>query len=72
MSKYPICKSCGAKMTEYDGCAWYTCPECGDSVRDNGNGSSTWSNEIFGGGNKQHKSDFELADFCHGGDLMED
>lgn len=72
MSKYPICKSCGAKMTEYDGWAWYTCPECGDAVRDNGDGSWTWQNEIFGGGSKHHKSDFELADFCRGGDLTED
>lgn len=33
MSKYPTCKTCGTKMTEFDGWAWYTCPECGNSVK---------------------------------------
>jgi len=72
MSDYPICKSCGAKMTEYDGCSWYTCPECGQAIRDNGNGSWTWKDEVFGHGSKRHNSDFDLADFCRGGDLSED
>lgn len=45
--KYPICNSCGASMTEFDGWAWYTCPECGNSVRII-DGETTWHNEIFG------------------------
>lgn len=68
---YPACKTCGADMTELDGWAWYTCPECGDKVRII-EGKSTWYNEIFGNGKKQHRSDYELADFCRGGDLTED
>jgi predicted RNA-binding Zn-ribbon protein involved in translation (DUF1610 family) len=72
MRDYPICKSCGSKMTEYDGCSWYTCPKCGQAIRDNENGSWTWRDEIFGRESKHHNSDFELADFCRGGDLSED
>ncbi len=68
---YPICKSCGALMTEFDDWAWYTCPECGDSVRII-DGKEMWHDEIFGKGKKEHHTDFELADFCHGGDLSED
>ena len=68
---YPTCKSCGSKMTEFDGCAWFTCPSCGNSVRII-DGSETWHDEIFNKGTNSHKSDFELADFCHGGDLTED
>ena len=30
---YPTCDMCGSKMTEFDGWAWYTCPECGNMVR---------------------------------------
>lgn len=71
VGKYPTCKSCGEKMTEFDGWAWYTCPNCGDRVRII-EGKETWHNEIFGKGTKQHHSDFELADFCRGGDLTED
>lgn len=52
MNNYPICKSCGKEMTEYDGCSWYACPECGQAVRDNGNGSWTWRDEIFKQGTK--------------------
>ena len=69
--KYPTCKTCGAKMTGFDGWAWYTCPECEDKVRII-EGKETWYDEIFGRGKKQHHSDFELADFCRGGDLTED
>lgn len=71
MNDFPICKTCGAKMTEFDGWAWYTCPECGDMVRII-DGTTTWHDEIFKPGTKEHHSDFELADFCHGGDLTED
>lgn len=69
--QYPTCKTCGAKMTGFDGWAWYTCPECEDKVRII-EGKETWYDEIFGRGKKQHHSDFELADFCRGGDLTED
>lgn len=67
---YPDCDMCGTEMTEFDGCWWYTCPECGNRVRRNSNG--TWTRAIFGHDSKYHKSDFELADFCRGGDLTED
>ena len=69
--KYPICKTCGTTMTGFDGWAWYTCPECEDKVRIIED-KETWYDEIFGKGKKQHHSDFELADFCRGGDLTED
>lgn len=29
----PICDMCGTLMTEFDGWAWHTCPECGNMVR---------------------------------------
>lgn len=70
-NKFPTCKSCDTKMTEFDGWAWYTCPYCGDKVRII-DGNETWYDEIFGTGKKQHNSDYELADFCRGGDLSED
>lgn len=72
MDEYPICKSCGAKMTIFDGVAWYTCPECGNSVRIIGE-VITWEDEIFR--NKKSNddgSDFDIADLCHGGDLTDD
>ena len=73
---FPTCKTCGAEMTKFDGWACYTCPECEDWVRII-DGTETWRCEIFGDGiygkgKKQHYSDFELADFCRGGDLTED
>lgn len=71
MDKFPICKTCGSTMSKFDGWAWYTCPYCGDSVKII-DGTKMWCNEIFGDGNKQHRSDFELADFCRGGDLSDD
>lgn len=71
MSNYPICKTCGSEMTKFDGWAWYTCPECGDSVRII-DGAEMWHDEIFDKGIKEHHSDFELADFCRGGDITED
>ena len=71
MSNYPTCKTCGAEMTEFDGWAWYTCPVCGDKVRII-DGQTKWYNEMFNQGGKEHCSDFELADFCRGGDLTED
>ena len=59
-------------MTEFDGCAWYTCPECGDSVRIT-DGNEMWHDQIFNNnGKKEFYSDYELADFCRGGELSED
>ena len=68
---YPICNACGAAMTKFDGCWWYTCPECGNRVRSHDDGSWSWESEIFTTGTKEHHSDFERADFCRGGDLTE-
>lgn len=69
---FPVCDSCGARMTEFDGCWWYTCPNCGNRVRSNDDGTQTWARDIFSAGSKSLNSDFELADFCRGGDLTED
>ena len=66
-----MCRTCGFKMTEFDGWAWYACSNCGDSVRIIDD-KETWRNEIFKEGRKKNYSDFGLADFCHGGDLTED
>ena len=68
--KYPICKTCGAKMTDFDGWAWYRCPDCGDAVRIIG-GEEVWQNEIFDQSKGRDYSDFELADLCRGGELTE-
>lgn len=68
---YPTCNACGSLMTQFDDWAWYTCPVCGNRVRIIGD-KVTWYEDIFGTGKKQHYSDYELADFCHGGDLSED
>lgn len=68
---YPTCDLCGNSMTEFDGWAWYTCPECGNRVRIIDD-SIAWEREVFKKGSKKHNSDFALADFCHGGDLSED
>ncbi len=43
----PICDMCGAQMTEFDGWAWHTCPECGNAVRII-DGEVIWQREIFG------------------------
>lgn len=45
---YPTCDCCGSKMTEFDGCWWFTCPECGNRVRKNDDGSWNRENEVFG------------------------
>lgn len=71
VGKYPTCKTCGAEMTIFDNWAWYTCPECENKVRII-EGNEAWREDLFGNGKKQHYSDFDLADFCHGGDLTED
>lgn len=68
---FPTCKTCGSLMTGFDGWAWYTCPDCGNKVRII-DGVVKWYDEIFRTGKKQHYSDYELADFCRGGDLSED
>ncbi len=28
----PICDMCGTLMTNFDGWAWHTCPNCGNAV----------------------------------------
>ena len=53
-SEYPVCDCCGSSMTEFDGCWWYSCPECGNSVKKNGDGSFTWQREIFGQSSKSN------------------
>ena len=68
---YPNCRTCGAKMTDFDDWAWYACPECGDKVRII-DGEETWYDDVFKKDKKEFYSDFELADFCRGGDLTED
>ena len=45
---YPTCDLCGEKMTEFDGWAWYTCPNCGNMVRILEDGTTTWERELFG------------------------
>lgn len=60
MKGYPTCKTCGMLMTE-----------CGNRVKII-DGSVTWYDEIFGENEKEHYSDFDLADFCRGGYLTED
>lgn len=69
---YPTCNACGEKMTGFDGDMWYTCKECGNRVRKNDDGTWTWYEEIFHTGSKEFKSDYQLADFCHGWGLSED
>lgn len=70
--KYPKCSTCGAKMSKFDGVAWYTCPECGNAIRKNSDGTWSLKSDLFKSGKKKHTSDFDLADFCRGGDLTED
>lgn len=45
--KYPVCNKCGTTMTEFDGWAWYTCPNCDNSVRIL-DGKVIGQDEIFG------------------------
>ena len=68
---FPTCKTCETKMTEFDGWAWYTCPECGNKVRIIDE-IETWYDDIFKVGTKSIDSDYALADLCRGGDLTED
>ena len=42
----PICDMCGSLMTGFDGWAWHTCPECGNSVRII-DGEVKWEREIL-------------------------
>lgn len=46
-SKYPICNMCGSEMTDFDGVDWYTCPECGNMIKDYGDGEWIWVNDLF-------------------------
>ena len=70
-AEYPICEG-GCELTDFDGCWWYTCPECGSRIKSNEDGSWTWASEIFQTGTKEITSDFELANISRGGDLTED
>lgn len=69
--QFPKCKNCNTDMTDFDGVSWYTCRDCGDSVRII-DGEKTSYSEIFKNGKKEHSTDFSLADFCRGGDITED
>lgn len=68
---FPDCKACGSKMTIFDNWAWYTCPMCGNKVRIIDD-EIIWYDEMFRQGTKEHNSDYDLADFCRGGNLSED
>lgn len=46
-SKYPICNMCGSEMTDFDGVDWYTCPECGNMIKDYGDGEWIWVNDLL-------------------------
>ncbi len=71
MDNYPICEVCGEKMTEFDGFMWYTCPECG-YITDTCEEETPYADEVIKPKKRRHYSDFELADFCRGGELTED
>ena len=70
MSAEHYCDICGKKMKRTAKCEFY-CKACDNTIFD-------WSLKYAkeeGEENKPHKehhSDFELADFCRGGDLTED
>lgn len=51
----------------------WTCTKCGYD-NDVTNENIFWGNKENGAmsATKEHKTDFELADFCRGGDLTED
>ena len=63
MSAEHYCDICGRKMKRTAKCEFY-CKKCDNTIFDWG-----LMNEDPP---KEHKSDFEFADFCRGGDLSED
>lgn len=70
MSTEHYCEKCGRKMKRTARCEFY-CKNCDNTIFD-------WSlkyskeDEYENKSYKEHHSDFELADFCRGGDLTED
>ena len=65
MSEEHYCNNCGKKMKRTAKCEFY-CKACDNTIFD-------WSLKYDGSERKrEHRSDFELADFCRGGDLSED
>ena len=65
MSKH-YCDQCGKPMKRTAKCEFY-CKACDNTIFD-----FSLQYEDGGSKKKEHKSDFELADFCRGGDLTED
>lgn len=64
MSKH-FCDKCGKEMERTAKCEFY-CRDCDNTIFD-------FSLQYEGESKqKRHMSDFELADFCRGGDLTED
>lgn len=59
------CDKCGKQMKRTAQCEFY-CSKCDNTIFDF---SLKYENSEK---RKSHKSDFELADFCRGGDLSED
>ena len=59
------CDKCGKEMERTAKCEFY-CADCDNTIFD----FSLQAQD--NGKKKQHSSDFELADFCRGGDLTED
>ena len=65
MSAEHHCDGCGKKMKRTAKCEFY-CESCDRTIFD-------WSLQHEETEQKrEHRSDFDLADFCHGGDLTED
>ena len=63
MSVEHYCDICGKKMVRRAKCEFY-CKKCDNIIFD-------WSLQEYKS-EKEHKNDFELAEFCRGGDLTED
>ena len=66
MNNDHFCEHCGKKMKRLAQCEFY-CNTCDKTVFD-------WSLQYESEKKKpkEFHSDFELADFCHGGDLSDD
>ena len=64
MSKH-YCDKCGKEIERTAKCEFY-CRDCDNTIFDFSLQYEGRSEE------KRHMSDFELADFCRGGDLTED
>ena len=65
MSDIQYCDICGKKMKQMARCEFY-CKDCDNTIFD-------WSLQNEGQKKKKELwSDFDLANFCRGGDLTED